>query len=202
MTPFFNGLLFGLIFILSIGPAFFLLVQTSIEKGFKKAAFIAFGISLGDIFFVVLIMKGVTSLLEDPEVKFWAGIIGVVLLTLFGLFSFFKKPIISLKPQKNSADGYLRNFLKGFIFNFLNPSTIVFWLSLVSIVQINFGYTGDQKILFFTGVLFAIISTDLTKSYMAGKLKKFLTVRTVNILNKVVGVILIGFGLSLLTQLF
>ncbi len=202
MTPFFNGLVFGLIFILSIGPAFFLLVQTSIEKGFKKAVFIAFGISLADILFVVLIMKGATSLLEDPKVKFWAGIIGVVLLTFFGLFSFFKKPQLSLKSQKNAPDGYFRNFLKGFIFNFLNPSTVVFWLSLVSIVQINFGYSGDHKSFFFTGVLFAIISTDLTKSYLAGKLQKFLTVRAVKILNKAVGVILMGFGIALLTQLF
>lgn len=200
--PFLNGLAFGLVLILSLGPAFFLLVQTSIEKGFKKAAFIAFGISFGDILFVVLIMKGVTSLLEDPSIKFWAGIIGVILLILFGLYSFFKKPQLGLEPNENKAEGYFGNFLKGFVFNFFNPSTVVFWLSVVSIVQINFGYSGNQKALFFTGVLFAIISTDLTKSYLAGKLKRFLTVRAVNILNKAVGVILVGFGVVLLTQLF
>ncbi len=201
MLPFFNGLLFGLVFILSIGPVFFLLVQTSIEKGFKKAAFIALGISLADTIYVVLLMKGVASLLEDPTVKFWGGIIGVILLTFFGLFSFFKKAQLSISRKAHAADGYFRNFLKGFVFNVFNPSTIVFWLSLVSIVQINFGYAGDQKMLFFIGVLFAIISTDLTKSYLAGKLQKFLTVRTVGILNKVVGIILMGFGVALFTQL-
>lgn len=200
--PFLKGLGFGLVLILSLGPAFFLLVQTSIEKGFKKAALIAFGISLADILFVILIMKGVTTLLENPSIKFWAGIIGVILLILFGLFSFFKSPQLGVKSQKNISKGYFGNFLKGFVFNFFNPSTVVFWLSVVSIVQINFGYTGDQKALFFSGVLFAIISTDLTKSYLAGKLKKFLTVRAVNILNKVVGIILVGFGVVLLTQLF
>lgn len=201
MTPFFNGLAFGLILILSLGPAFFLLVQTSIEKGFKKAAFIAFGISLGDILFVVLIMKGVTSLLEDASVKFWAGIIGVILLILFGLFSFFKKPKLTATSKNPAPDSYYKSFITGFVFNFFNPSTVVFWLSLVSIVQINFGYTGSQKGFFFTGVLFAIISTDLTKSFLAGKLKRFLTERAVNILNKVVGIILVGFGVVLLTQL-
>ena len=202
MMPFFNGVAFGLVLILSLGPAFFLLVQTSIEKGFKKAAFIAFGISLGDIFFVVLIMKGVTSLLEDASVKFWAGIIGVILLILFGLFSFFKKPNLTTTSKKPAPDSYYKSFITGFVFNFFNPSTVVFWLSLVSIVQINFGYTGSQKGFFFAGILFAIISTDLTKSFLAGKLNRFLTVRAVNLLNKVVGIILVGFGVVLLTQLF
>lgn len=200
--PFLKGLGFGLVLILSLGPAFFLLVQTSLAKGFKNAAFIAFGISLADILFVVLILKGVASLLENPAIKFWAGIIGVILLILFGLYSFFKRPQLGMEPPKTVSGGYFSNFLKGFVFNFFNPSTVVFWLSIVSIVQINFGYSGQQKALFFAGVLFAIISTDLTKSYLAGKLKKFLTIRAINILNKAVGIILIGFGVVLLTQLF
>lgn len=200
--PFLNGLMFGLVLILSLGPAFFLLVQTSIEKGFKNAAFIAFGISLADIIFVVFIMKGVTSLLEDISIKFWAGIIGVNLLILFGLFSFFKKPNLSGVISKKAPDNIYKSFITGFLFNFFNPSTVVFWLSVVAIVQINFGYTGNQKALFFIGVLSAILSTDLTKSYLAGKLKRFLTLRTVNLLNKTVGVILVGFGVVLLSQLF
>jgi len=200
--PFLNGLGFGLILILSLGPGFFLLVQTSIEKGFKKAAFIALGISLADILFVVLIMKGVTSLLEQPSVKFWSGIIGVILLILFGLFSFFKKPTLSIKGNRPAPDSNYKSFITGFLFNFFNPSTVVFWLSLVSIVQINFGYTGYQKGLFFSGLLTAILSTDLTKSFLAGKLKRFLTVKAVNLLNKIVGMILVGFGIVLFTQLF
>jgi threonine/homoserine/homoserine lactone efflux protein len=202
MIPFLNGLGFGLVLILSLGPAFFLLVQTSIEKGFRKAAFIAFGISLADILFVILIVKGVTSLLEDPSVKFWAGIIGVNLLILFGLFTFFKKPSLTVANQSPAPESNYKSFITGFVFNFFNPSTVVFWLSIISIVQVNFGYSGIRKTFFFVGVLFAILSTDLTKSFLAGKLKRFLTVRAVNILNKAVGLILIGFGITLLTQLF
>jgi len=201
MTPFFNGLAFGLIFIFSIGPAFFLLIQTSIEQGFKKAAFMALGISLGDILFVVLIMKGVASYLDEPNIRFWAGVVGVSLLTLVGIYSFFKPARINLKKEKHSPEGKLRSLLTGLFFNLFNPSTIIFWLSLVSIVQINLGYSGNEKELFFAGVLFTILSTDLTKSFLAQKLKKFLTFRSVAIMNKVVGVILIGFGLRLLFEL-
>lgn len=200
--PFLNGLFFGLILILSLGPAFFLLVQTSIEKGFKKAVFVALGISLADILFVLLIMKGVASLLEQPQVKFWAGIIGVVLLILFGLYSFFKKSTLSTQTKIKGEESNYKSLVTGFAFNFFNPTTIVFWLSVVSIVQINFGYTGFHKVFFFVGVLFAILSTDLTKSFLAGRLKKFLTIRAINILNKSVGIILVGFGVVLLSQLF
>ena len=202
MLPFFNGLAFGLIFIFSIGPAFFLLIQTSIEQGFKKAALVALGISIGDVLYVVMIMKGITSLLELPDVRFWAGIIGVSLLIIFGIFSFFKQPKINSRSENHTPEGKWKSIITGFFFNFFNPSTVIFWLSLVSIVEINFGYTGHQKLIFFSGVLTTILSTDITKSYLGQKLKKFLTLRTVSILNKVVGVILIGFGVTLLTQLF
>lgn len=201
MAPFLNGMAFGLIFIFSIGPAFFLLIQTSIEQGFKKAAFMALGISIGDILFVVLIMKGLASYLDEPDVRFWAGIVGVSLLTIVGIYSFFKIPRINLKKEKHSPEGRMRSFLTGLFFNLFNPSTIIFWLSLVSIVQINLGYKGNEKELFFAGVLCTILSTDLTKSYLAQKLKQFLTFRAVAIMNKVVGVILIGFGLRLLFEL-
>ena len=200
--PFLNGLGFGLVLILSLGPVFFLLIQTSIEKGFKKAAFTALGVSLADLIFVVLIMKGMASVLEQPAIKFWAGIIGVTLLIVFGLYSFFKKPQLGKASIKAVPDSYSKSLATGLLFNLFNPSSIFFWLSLVSIVQINFGYSGNQKMQFFSGVLLAIISTDLTKSYLADKLKRFSTVRAVSFLNKVVGVILVGFGVVLLTQLF
>ncbi|MCF6359193.1 MAG: LysE family translocator [Cyclobacteriaceae bacterium] len=202
MLPFFNGLAFGLIFIFSIGPAFFLLIQTSIEKGFKQAVLVAIGISIADILYVVMILKGITSLLENPDVRFWAGVTGVSLLIIFGLFSFFKNPKINTKSENHTPEGKIKSVGTGFLFNLFNPSTVIFWLSLVSIVEINFGYTGHQKLLFFSGVLATILSTDITKSFLAQKLKRFLTLRTIGILNKIVGIILIGFGVSLLTQLF
>lgn len=200
MVPFLKGLAFGLIFIFSIGPAFFLLIQTSLEKGFRKAAFLALGISLGDILFVLMILKGVTSLLEEPPVRFWASIIGVGLLIIFGLYTFFKPPRISPRHEQHSPEGIMRSFFAGLFFNLLNPSTVIFWLSLVSIVHINLGYTGNEKVLFFAGVLCTILSTDLTKSYLAQKLKRFLTTRAVSIINKTVGIILMGFGLRLLFE--
>ena len=162
----------------------------------------AFGISASDILFVYMILKGVTELLEEPRVRFWASIIGVGLLIIFGLFTFFKPPRIMPRHEQHSPKGTKRIFLTGFFFNLFNPSTIIFWLSIVSIVHINLGYTGNEKVYFFTGILCTILSTDLLKSYLAQKLKHFLTIRAVSIINKTVGVILIGFGVRLLFGVF
>ncbi len=123
-------------------------------------------------------------------------------LITFGLFAFFKRPKINVKSENHTPEGKLKSLGTGFFFNLFNPYTVIFWLSLVSIVEINFGYSGNQKLMFFSGVLTTILSTDLIKSFLDQKLKRFLTVRTISILNKVVGVILIGFGVSLLSQLF
>ena len=67
MPALLNGLLFGLVFIFAIGPSFFLLIQSSIEYGFKKGALIAVGISLSDLLFVSITLLGLSAIISDPE---------------------------------------------------------------------------------------------------------------------------------------
>ena len=48
-----NGLLFGLLLCVLIGPVFFALIQNAIEKGFYSGFFMAIGIALSDAFYIV-----------------------------------------------------------------------------------------------------------------------------------------------------
>ncbi|MEQ9007485.1 MAG: LysE family transporter, partial [Ekhidna sp.] len=61
MPPIINGLIFGLIFIFALGPAFFALIQTSIQQGLKKAIFLAIGISVSDVFYVIIVLLGMAK---------------------------------------------------------------------------------------------------------------------------------------------
>ena len=45
MSPFLQGILVGLTFAVLLGPAFFSLIQTSIQRGFRSGLFLALGIS-------------------------------------------------------------------------------------------------------------------------------------------------------------
>ena len=74
---FFHGALMGLTLatIFGVGPAFFLLIQTSISKGFKTALLFDSGVLLSDILVVVLMMMTSIQLtLDDSANMVVAGI--------------------------------------------------------------------------------------------------------------------------------
>ena len=49
---FIKGLLFGMGLMLAMGPVFFTVVQTSLQRGFKTAAIVATGVMLSDVFYI------------------------------------------------------------------------------------------------------------------------------------------------------
>jgi threonine/homoserine/homoserine lactone efflux protein len=201
MLALINGLFFGLVFIFAIGPSFFLLIQNSIEYGFKKGAFIALGISLSDILFVSLTLIGLSAFLSNPEYNEIISIIGAIILAVFGLYSIFRKPVIYNENTLIEEHGALRFILKGFLINIFNPTIAFFWITLSSTISTNYDYTWTEKRYFFIGLLITILSTDLIKAFLANHVRTFITVRSVRIFNRLIGSILVVFALSLIINL-
>ena len=199
MHPIANGLLFGLVFIFSLGPAFFSLIQTSIQNGFRAAILLAIGVSLSDIFFVSLASLGISNLLEDPDIRFWMGTVGTIILIAYGVYSWGKKPRIYYnQPLEAGRFGRVKYLAKGFLLNALNPFIVVFWIGMISVVTARFEYGAENQILFFVGVLVTILSTDLLKAFVAHRLKYMITPRIILRLNRTVAIILILFGLRII----
>jgi len=196
-----NGLLFGLVFVLAIGPSFFLLIQNSIEYGFKKGALIAIGISLSDVLFVSLILVGLATILSNPEYAGILSIIAAVILGAFGIYSFLRKPIIHTEASLEEGHGKFRFIIKGFLLNIFNPTIALFWITLSSTISTNYDYSWPEKRNFFIGLLITILITDLIKAYLANNVRAFITVRTVKLFNQIVGSVLLIFALSLIFKM-
>ena len=105
---FFHGALMGLTLgtIFGFGPAFFLLIQTSISKGFKTALLFDLGVLFSDIFVVVLMMMTSIQLtLDDGGNMVVAGITAGLIIIGFGIFTYFSKPEkIVARSEKKSAE--------------------------------------------------------------------------------------------------
>ena len=198
MPAFLNGLLFGLVFIFAIGPSLFLLIQNSIEYGFKKGAFIAIGISLSDILFVSITLLGLSAIISDPENTTVFSIIAAGILGVFGIYSFVRKPIINSEEAIANGRGVFRFMAKGFLINIFNPTIILFWITLSSTISTTYDYSWVEKRSFFIGLLITILTSDILKAYLANNVRSFITVRSVKIFNQLVGGILIVFALSLI----
>lgn len=190
------GLLLGIM----IGPVFFLLLNTSIKKGFKPAAYLAAGVALSDLMYIMLAYFGSTLIGSVNQNNFKIGWLGGLLLIVFGLISFLKKTANPLEEVKlpDDSKSLLIDTGKGFVMNSLNPFVLVFWLGVIT--ALNAGKMLDKAdiFIFFTVVLATVFSTDLLKSYLATKLKKLMTTKLLLWLNRLSGLALIFYGFKLI----
>ncbi len=195
--PIFEGLAFGLLFVFSMGPGFFLLLHTSLRHGAKSASFLVLGISSSDIVIVSLVLIGFSSILENTDVRFVFGCLGALMLGGYGIYMLGTKAQTSTEVKPLSASGMMQFWLKGVFINGLNPNVFVFWIGIVSTVSVRYHNVMTDKIYFFIGTLTTLLCLDLLKARFAPKLKHILTERMVLVLNRAVGVVMLAFGISL-----
>ena len=202
------GIMLSLFF--SFGPAFFSLLQTSVHYGFRTSVPFAYGVGLSDLSIIVLlltVLSGVdmSAILHNVYV---ASIAGAVLIT-FGIYTFNKE------CQQASEEGAVIKFkakdhpkwyavlFRGFLLNFVNPLIWIYWVSIISVISgsLNINTNDGRMFIFFAGVLGATIGMDVIKCRLASMLQRVLTSKIMDIVNKVTGLILIVFSVTLIIQM-
>src|ERR1041385_5943306 len=93
LTAIEQGVLFGLVLFISIGPAFFGLIQTSLRYGYGSGIAMAFGIFASDLTYLFLAYFGVSSLLMNDKYSLPVGLTGGGVLIAYGYLSFIKTVI-------------------------------------------------------------------------------------------------------------
>lgn len=193
----FSGVKFGVILAFLIGPVFFTILQTSIERGFWIGVLISLGVSVSDILYVIICFFGLSTFMADPRIYVYMGYVGGIILIGFGLYHLLIK---SRRKEMGRVtlveEGQAWRYVaKGFLINVMSPMVPLFWIGAVSIATIDYGYTSDSSFgLFFTAVLITVLLTDIGKAYLAGRLSRLVTSRSLMIMNIILGVILIAFG--------
>jgi len=202
MDPFLQGVLLGLTFAVLLGPAFFALIQTSILRGFKSGVLLALGIFLSDLLALVLCYFGASQILGgDPRQNMYFSISGGIILIIFGTFTFTRKGAVSSPGENNigeKAPPFYVYIIKGFFLNALNPGMWFLWVTIVVSVGANFGVNSRSIIIFLIGILVTIFATDIFKCFVSNQIKKFINASIMTWMNRIVGIVLIGFGTYLI----
>jgi threonine/homoserine/homoserine lactone efflux protein len=197
MEIIFNGIKLGIVLAFLIGPVFFTIIQTSVERGFGNGVLVALGVSLSDILYVAICYFGVIQFINEPNFRESLAYAGGGILVLFGLYHLFVKSRRNIKTGAAAAEGkkLYRYFIKGFIINGLSPMVLIFWIGTISVASLDFGYSrGYEFFIFFSIVLITVLGTDILKAYLADKLRRLVTKRLMMIMNVIVGICLIIFG--------
>ncbi len=196
-----TGLLTGLILSFAVGYVVFAIIRYSINDGPKAGVSFVLGVSAADMIFVALSVWASAFLLRVEGYEKQIGIIGSLAFMAIGLYGLLaSQNLYSLRNNNvvNTSGGDLvKIWLAGLMLNLLNPGAIALWLS-VNIAVID--YTLNQKIVFFAAVLSMTLLTDLFKVFLAGLLRKSLTVRTTFYLNKISSGLFVVLGLGLLIK--
>lgn len=208
-----EGILMGLGLSCVVGPALFALIQTSLTSGFKAGVRFALGISLSDIIVVSLVTFGVSQLLDNPHSMMIISIIGGIVMIIFGVFTFLQKvPQQSSKSIEKTSIGmsYLKNTGKGFLFNIANPGVWFYWVMPVGVAatmgEVPFGRVTlsprQSSLMFLAVLLMTVLTCDILKCAIAYKLKTVLLPKVIHFINKVLGIVLIAFGIYLVLSVF
>jgi threonine/homoserine/homoserine lactone efflux protein len=202
MGPFLQGILLGLTFAVLLGPAFFSLIQTSIHRGFKSGALLALGIFLSDLFALIVCYFGASQILgNDPRENMYFSIIGGIILIIFGTYTFSRKVIPAVNGENNidvAVPAFYVYIIKGFLLNALNPGMWFLWITIVVSVGAKYGVNNQSILIFLSGILITIFATDIMKCFVSNQIKKFVNARVMTWMNRIVGIVLIGFGTYLI----
>ena len=198
-----SGLLLGLLLVFSVGPVIFTIIKLRINYGLTSAFYFISGVWLSDFLWAVIANVFSELLRELIEYKATIAIVGSALLISMGVYYlFFKKYHSKEELDKGVKIGnatHVRLFITGFLLNTLNPGVIALWFAAATKALTN---TVNEKLVIFSICLLLNMSADIFKINLAGKLRRKLTDKNINIINRISGVLFIVFGVALIFGVF
>jgi threonine/homoserine/homoserine lactone efflux protein len=196
-----KAIVMGLALAMLPGPAFFVLLQTSIKNGIKSAMAFDFGILFADIIYIVIAYLFYSEVQALAGQKDYLTLAGGIIFTVFGI-SFFiniKMKHKKTKPKKEiktDDTSYLYLFFKGLLLNGFNPFVIFYWLGVITFGTNEVEAGGNQMIWFLSIILITFFSLDALKILGAKSLQRYITPKFLKNLNRFIGVVFIIFGLT------
>ena len=200
-----SGIPWGIFLSFMVGPVFFILLETSIIKGFRAALVFDLGVILGDIVFIGIAYLGSYRLIQSLKDKPALFIFGGILMLVYGIISFVrlkKEEKINTEAIDNEIirKNYGSLFFKGFLLNIINIGVLGFWLAIIISVGPKLEMQTSRMTTFFISVIVSYLLIDCIKIVLAKQLKTKLTPNNILKIKKGISIVMMIFGMVLITQ--
>jgi threonine/homoserine/homoserine lactone efflux protein len=200
-----TGLTLGLLLAVSIGPVIFAIIKQSLNNGLKGGFVFIAGVSSSDI--IIVSICNLLSGLFNQALKHQTiiGVCGSAFLLVLGIYTlFFKKVSLDenggLKEKVFNTKQLAGIYISGFFMNTLNPGVFIFWLAATAKVHSQVEgqlHPISYIITVYVVCLLFVLSTDIAKVLLAGKIRPKLTPHNLHIINRISGIIMVVFAVSL-----
>jgi len=192
-----NGVVSGIVLAFLVGPVFFTIIQTSIERGFWSGALVAVGVSLSDAFYIFVAYMGPIQFVQEPHLRHYLSYGGGAVLLGFGLYCLLIKSrkLVNFDPEKIQYKSPGRLIAKGFVINGLSPMVLFFWIATVGVATTQLGYNIPREAaIYFGSIVATVFTTDIIKAKLADRLRLLITPRVIRYMNILLGIVMVIFA--------
>lgn len=191
-----KGFKFGMLLQLAIGPVCVFIFQMAALKGFYTGEMGALGVTLIDGLFIIVAILGIASIIDRENIKVCLKIFGALVLVVFGISTILDQFHIIFLPSLGiynipSSSGV---FTRAIIITVSNPLTIIFWAGIFSTKLSEENIRKQDICLFGFGALLSTIFFLTLIALIGSFAKAFLSINIIQILNIIVGFLLICFA--------
>lgn len=195
----------GILLSFLIGPVFFVLLETSVTKGFRAALVFDIGVILADLFFILIAYFSSYRIIESVKDQPALFIFGGLIMFTYGIISYVKvRKLKALSEERYQIEVCKKNYWnllgKGFLLNFVNIGVLGFWLMILITIGPKMQMQTSRITTFFSTLLLTYLLVDIGKILLAKQLKNKLTFNKINKIKKVTCLILMIFGLVIMLQ--
>jgi L-lysine exporter family protein LysE/ArgO len=196
IQSFSEGFLLGLGAAIPFGPINILIMNSAL-KSYRAGVALGFGAMSADIFYLILILAGMTGFMHNPDLLNAIGVFGslILLYIAYGIYKNRAKTI-AVQTRKIQTKNLFKIYTQGFALTLLNPYTVIFWFSVAGYAANRSLHTGFTLF----GMISAITLWTTLMPYLVHRSKHKIPQRASNYLSLFSALILLGFALSLFAE--
>ncbi len=197
----FSAVILGIIVAIPPGSVTIAASQRAIKYGFRNCLFFTLGSSISDIFYIILVYKGVAQLVSSYK------IFEIILSAVCGTILCYMGILSLIKSLRNNSSNS-RNFelkkspvaavISGILITLTNPMTIIGWLAVAGnfflVWNRKFPESSNYAVPVTACIMTGVLLWFVPLLFAVSRLKKILSGRILILLMKICDLWLIFFG--------
>ena len=193
-----TGFIIGILVSAPMGPTGMLCVQRTLSKGRWYGFVSGLGAALSDVVYAAItglfigLIRDIIETYQKP-----IEMVGCIVLGIFGFFIFRSNPVKTMRKHKESKSSYVQSFVTSFLLTFSNALIVLLFLGLFA--RFTFALPANSLLKIFNGlggIAAGAVVWWFTVTYFVSKMRRWFNIRGILLLNRIVGIIILGIAVG------
>ena len=203
------GFACGFVVSIPVGPVNLAVINQALRRGFSRAFLVGLGAACAETIYATALLAGHSSILDQPMIRDALRVVAVVVIAVIALRSLLLKPK-PLEASEATAERvderwhHPRAFLLGFLLTISNLMLVVLWATLSAVLFARewVQAAAADRAACSAGVLLGCSLWFFLLAWFVSRAHRRITPRTLLLLTRVCGVVLLVFAALLAYKLF